>query len=443
MLMNMNIPSPLFVTTLKWWLGLPVLNPGTFCRHCGYEQDEYGYHSLTCRGAGKLSIRHNAIAAILYNLALSAHLCPEREQFIGTSKQRSDLRIKLLGVIMDIDVSVTHPLRPAFLKGTADGTAPSAADKYAAIEKTPIYATMCAEGSTPTTFVPVSLDCYGNWSKEALKLLAEMAAARASLSSCLAPHVYERRALQQCAVAIMINNAKTIAKVREYRGAEGIPLDATAWSDGDSDIDDPVALGHTDAATFDLSDTEGGMDAQVITLDTGTRHTTDLALLGVKYLAKAGAGANPSIPPTLVFNELAARLDNLDPEPLIGEEPARGQWIANWNQLRSVMEDMSAAMRRERDAHETLEADENEAAQVEEDWAAFQAAQLRAAAPPQAPADAQVSLQSEGDVDHVMEFLEEMEGRQHGQGDRNAAPQKPEMESAERDVKSKRDRGST
>ena len=66
----------------------------------------------------------------------------------------------------------------------------------------------------------------------------------------------------------MINNAKTIAKVREYRGAEGIPLDATAWSDGESDIDDdPVASDHTDAATFDLSNTEGGMDAQVITLE--------------------------------------------------------------------------------------------------------------------------------------------------------------------------------
>ena len=107
------------------------------------------------------------------------------------------------------------------------------------------------------------------------------------------------------------------------------------------------------------------------------------------------------------------------------------------------MKDMVAAMRRERDAIDALEADEADATLVEEAWAAYQTAHLKAAEHPQAPADAQVSLQSEGDVDHVMEFLEEMEGRQHGQGDWDAAPQKPEMESAERDVKSKRDRGST
>ena len=449
--MNMNIPSPLFVTTLKWWLGLPVLNPGTICRHCGVAQDENGYHSLTCRGSGKLSIRHNAIAAILYSLALSAHLCPEREQFIGTSQQRSDVRVKLLGVIKDIDVSVTHPLRPAFLKGTADGATPSAADKYAAIEKIPIYAKMCAEGPTPTTFVSVSLDCFGNWSKDALKLLAEMAAARASLSSCLAPHVYERRILQQCAVAIMINNAKTIAKVREFRGAEGIPLDATAWSDGESDIDDdPVALGHTDAAMFDLTDIEGGTDAQVITLDTGTRHTTDLSSLGVKGLAKAGAGANPGIPPMLILQELAARLDSLDPEPP-GDELARGQWLKDFNQLKCVMRDMTAAMRRERDALDTLEADEADATLVEEEWMTFQAAQFRAAAPPLAAAASphaeELAISRDGpvtpaeDVDRVLEFLEEMACRQHGEGDWDAGPQKPERErGAEWDFKSKRDR---
>ena len=105
---------------------------------------------------------------------------------------------------------------------------------------------------------------------------------------------------------------------------------------------------------------------------------------------------------------------------------------------------------------------------MEKDWGAYWAAQLRAAAPPQAPAAVLESPpafleemecrqhgqgdcdagprepereSAERDVDDVLAFLEEMECRQHGQGDLDAAPQRPERESAKRDVKSKRDRG--
>ena len=201
---------------------------------------------------------------------------------------------------------------------------------------------------------------------------------------------------------------------------------------------------------FDLTDIEGGTDAQVITLDTGTRHTTDLSSLGVKGLAKAGAGANPSIPPMLILQELAARLDSLDPEPP-GDELARGQWLKDFNQLKCVMRDMTAAMRRERDALDTLEADEADATLVEEEWMTFQAAQFRAAAPPLAAAASphaeELAISRDGpvtpaeDVDRVLEFLEEMACRQHGEGDWDAGPQKPERErGAEWDFKSKRDR---
>ena len=113
--LRLDIPPALFVTTAKWWLGLEVIKENHFCPWCGDPSDELGYHCLTCRFAGRLGVRHNAINNVLFFDARAAQMCPTMEDIIhpGT-RLRSDLRTKILGVVKDGDVAVTHPLRQKY-----------------------------------------------------------------------------------------------------------------------------------------------------------------------------------------------------------------------------------------------------------------------------------------------------------------------------------------
>ena len=242
--------------------------------------------------------------------------------------QRSDLRVYILGIIKDIDVSVTNPLRQSYVSKTAAGTPPSAADRYAAEEKTPIYVPLCEKAET--TFVPCSMDCYGNWGKEGIKFVRELAAARAALSSGLGAHVYERRIIQQCSVALMISNARAIAKGRSFHAAEARPCMADDASDGESDDDEDYERLDTAALEWEQRD---NVEAPAHDIDDGTRYegAIDVSTLGAGVLAKLASGANPRIPPMRALAELAKRTDDLGGEPR--SPRARVQWISEAQRL--------------------------------------------------------------------------------------------------------------
>ena len=126
---RLDIPSALFRTLVKWWLGLPVLRTGQKCPECGDDSDELGYHCLTCRYAGRIGVRHNAVAAVIFFAARAAHMDPLWDAQIlpggeELAHRRSDIRIKYLGIVKDLDVAVTHPLRPDFLKRQRTGQGP-------------------------------------------------------------------------------------------------------------------------------------------------------------------------------------------------------------------------------------------------------------------------------------------------------------------------------
>ena len=124
---RLDIPSALFRTLVKWWLGLPVLRGGQKCPECGDDSDDLGYHCMTCRYGGRLGVRHNAVCTVIFFAARAAHMDPLWDAQIlpggeNLAHRRSDVRIKNLGIVKDLDVAVTHPLRPDFLKKTADGS---------------------------------------------------------------------------------------------------------------------------------------------------------------------------------------------------------------------------------------------------------------------------------------------------------------------------------
>ena len=171
---RMAIPSALFRTLIRWWLGLSVLRTAEEgqrtpeCPECGAVSDEFGYHCLTCRYAGRLGVRHNAVCTVIFFAARAAHMDPVFEAQImrggeSFAHRRSDVMIKNLGIVKHLDVAVTHPLRKDFVKMTADRTG-SAAEEYARIEKDGEYAKLCSKANT--TFVACVMDCYGNWCEE-------------------------------------------------------------------------------------------------------------------------------------------------------------------------------------------------------------------------------------------------------------------------------------
>ena len=397
--LGLNIDSPLFVTTAKWWLGLPVLEPNTVCRHCGERQDVFGYHSLTCRGGGKLGIRHNAIARVLFEHAVAALFCPEEEVMIHEhTRERSDLRVKILGRFKDVDVSVTNPLRPSYVVGTAAGSLPSAADRYVADEKGK-YVTLCAQAVPPTIFVPCSLDCYGNWGTEGKKFVKELASARASLSSGQEAHVYERRIIQQCSVALMISNARAIAKGRLFHAAEAIREAAEDTSSDESDADDGemwvLAAQEGTGGPLIIEDDDDGFD--VFGTFEGSRYegTVDISKLDAGELAKLASGPSPHIPPFRALAELARRIDDLGEAPIPGT--AQAEWYAASRRLATYKRTVNEGWRSRHEESDT------EASDVEEGAEPVDAG----------PSDGEVEVHRDGEEEMVA-FLAEMEEKEHG-----------------------------
>ena len=148
-----------------------------------------------------------------------AQILPGGEEL---AHRRSDIRIKYLGIVKDLDVAVTHPLRPDSLKKTADGSG-SAAESYAKKEKVDEYANLCLRAGT--TFVACVMDCYGNWCASGREMLEELASARAALGGAPA-HVHLHRLIMQCNVALMLGNARTLHKGRAESAEEALPMAA-------------------------------------------------------------------------------------------------------------------------------------------------------------------------------------------------------------------------
>ena len=277
--LRLDIPSALFVTIAKWWLGLPVIVK-PYCPACGGEADIYGYHALTCRFGGRLGVRHNAINNVLFFAARAAHLSPSMEDMIHSgTRLRSDLRTRNLGVVKDGDVAVTNPLRPLYVRETASGKGPSAADRYAKEEKVDMYTEVCKVAET--VHVPLVLDCFGNWCATGRAFLEEIAMAKAALAPCVSKATHLLRLIQQCSVALMLYNARTLHKARGATESEAT-FACTRFDDADDGESDSEDEGGRDSV---LAGDEGGA---VLAMSWGLAQgeAPDLGLASINALKK-------------------------------------------------------------------------------------------------------------------------------------------------------------
>ena len=163
-----------FTTALKWWLGV---NPSvglegnlTACPLCqGNSLDPLGYHCVTCKRGGDVTLRHNLLRNVLFNTfrraGLSSHLevgsgCMGSGEFKDPSSRHSSHQL-----------TVASPLNSSTI--TEAGMYSGATARAAELRKHTQNGFKCAELSWKC--IPLAVECYGAWGSEALKAFSQVA----------------------------------------------------------------------------------------------------------------------------------------------------------------------------------------------------------------------------------------------------------------------------
>ncbi|KAL5460333.1 hypothetical protein EMCRGX_G033778 [Ephydatia muelleri] len=139
--------------------------------------DPLGHHAVSCRHGGDVVIRHNRLRNIFAEFCRRAHLSVRVEVGQGLSRVQSNSRPA--DVLVDawdrakpaaFDVTVTSPLTPATLHDACNsaGVAAHKAEcrKHSSIDP------KCQE--LGWVCVPLAVESYGNWGKEAQNTFARL-----------------------------------------------------------------------------------------------------------------------------------------------------------------------------------------------------------------------------------------------------------------------------
>jgi hypothetical protein len=224
-----------FIALITWWLGVPM-PAGNVCPTCKkHVVDVHGYHQLTCRWAGSLGVRHNAIRDTLakamraagWSVATEVNILPTGQQRAADILRRSDMPVAY-------DVAITHGLQPSYIDDTA-ASGPTAADKYAETHKTSKYKARAAKEGV--NFVPLVCDAHGNWTSQALLVFKEVTRDIAARVGCT-PGRQLQHLLQRLSVLLQRANARAL-----------LLRNPGVWEcvEGDSDGESPAILSDSQA----------------------------------------------------------------------------------------------------------------------------------------------------------------------------------------------------
>ncbi len=164
-------------------LGLPQRDDTDqlhLCTMCGRAKaDAMGRHSLVCLGSGLRTALHNDVRDVIYDLAATALLTPNKEAMcFGISCRRTDVLLKRTGRLpIAVDVAITHLDASGSFTDAAREPA-GAAEKFAE-RKHRKYAdaTSPSEGNADVQLMACVFDTMGACNKEGLQLLRFVASA--------------------------------------------------------------------------------------------------------------------------------------------------------------------------------------------------------------------------------------------------------------------------
>ena len=186
--LGLHLDPSQFQVAIKWWLGLD-LSYGSCCPLCPkIALDPLGHHAVTCKRGGDVVSRHNKLRDILAESCRRAHLGVQVEMgnnLTNHSHTRpADLLVPnwVLGKPAAFDLSVTSPLNPTTLLEASVTTGVAALTTE--LKKHLSNDTKCKE--LDWVCVPLVVESYGAWGKEALESISQLASRLATCSSPLA-----------------------------------------------------------------------------------------------------------------------------------------------------------------------------------------------------------------------------------------------------------------
>ena len=149
------------------------------CPLCpGNSLDPLGYHCVTCKRGGNVTLRHNAVRDVLFNTFRRAGLSSHLEVGSGWGQDCSRTRPADIlvtnwdnGISAAFDVTVTSPLNSSVIMeaGMYSGVAARAAEFRKHSENN----TKCVQLSWKC--IPLAVESYGAWGPEALKAFSQVA----------------------------------------------------------------------------------------------------------------------------------------------------------------------------------------------------------------------------------------------------------------------------
>jgi hypothetical protein len=216
------LTPPEFTVLLKWWCGMDVFDSVFACPSCGCAMDRGGYHALTCRHAGTLGVRHNALREIFLDFLGRAGIkgCSREAPSLlpGSAARPADIFVPNFAAAQSacLDFAVTHTQQPNILQ-CASVCGGAAAEQYETAVKEDKFGADCKKAGL--LLVPMVVEVFGRWgerSQEAFQLIAKACANRASEKVVAAGNHLRRSlsvGLQRLNARILLSRVDPLAEV--------------------------------------------------------------------------------------------------------------------------------------------------------------------------------------------------------------------------------------
>ena len=197
--LGLHLESNEYQMAIKWWLGLDT-SGRSMCPFCpDTALDPLGHHAVTCRHGGDVVIRHNRLRDNIFDLSRHAHLSVRLEKGNGLTRDLDHTRPA--DILIDgwdrgkpaaLDITITSPLCPAILGESCQQA--GAAVLAAEARKLHSNGPKCQE--VGWSCIPLAVETYGNWGKEAhdtiSRLASHLAIHQSSPKSSVVAEIYGR-----------------------------------------------------------------------------------------------------------------------------------------------------------------------------------------------------------------------------------------------------------
>ncbi|KAL5474062.1 hypothetical protein EMCRGX_G028636 [Ephydatia muelleri] len=172
--------------SIQWWLGIDTAR-GSSCSLCpGLALDRLGNHATTCKRGGDVVTRHNHLRNVIVEFCHHSHLGVRVESGSGITPDLSrtwPADVLVLnwerGKHAALDITMTSSLIPSIL--TAASLSEGAAAEEVEVRKHRANDPKCSE--LGWVCIPLAVETYGNWGREAQSTFSRLASHLAIITS--------------------------------------------------------------------------------------------------------------------------------------------------------------------------------------------------------------------------------------------------------------------